>query len=350
MRLRHVARGHLQRIKRGAAAVISPQQAKWLRVRGAVPLQILHFIDGDPLRPGRQCHGQHLRHKRRLLPRRNPKSVIGHGPCAVVVRRRVRLHQPDGFFDAALAHQQPKFAQNVVNHVGLEVEMGGGHIEVVVVCLCLGVGQKLVKEQAHVLRPSIFRIPKIGKRGQMHRGVGVRRPRHHVSRLLQLGKIGHSAIPCVAGGVLVPNIGFVPDYPLVNAPLITADRLAHKARPQVLRVVGRQVQPQRQAILVPRPLGQADEQADDVPPLRQFPLDTAVAHLGVPLLRAVRLHLRPLEADARPCRAHFGSIHRRFVALHHPKPPIGRGRRGCGGGGWRFLGGHGRWPPQAHKQ
>lgn len=134
----------------------------------------------------------------------------------------------------------------------------------------------------------------------MNLGAGVGFFDDAVGDFLQLIKIFDGAVPGVAGGGGVGNVGFVPDDPAVNAAGVAAGGFADKVGPQVGTVVGVGVEATRQAAAVSRPFGNANEEANNFTAGCSFDGKLFVADGGKPAIGGGGLHFGPLEAQARP--------------------------------------------------
>ena len=163
---------------------------------------------------------------------------------------------------------------------------------------------------------------------QVDRHVGVGLVSGQVGHLQQLVVFLHRAAPLVTIG-LGGNVRLVPDDPAVNSPGVHPDHAAHKRRPQVARVVHRQIQAPRDAAArrpVGRPGGCVLQQADHLTPLSGGPLQPHVLDvIAVPVVGAVGLQLRPIEQDPLP--GHTGLCRGRRVPerLDRAETGVGRG-------------------------
>ena len=125
---------HLVSGKGRTARAIHAQQAKRFWIGGHVIGRVLHFVNANALRPGRQPHGKRLGNKSRLLLLGHPERPVRHRPGRIIDWRGVGLYQPNGLpGNAPAAHRAIKLLDDVVDGIWLEVKMGREGIKIVIV-------------------------------------------------------------------------------------------------------------------------------------------------------------------------------------------------------------------------
>ena len=231
-------------------------------------------------------------------------------------------------------HDVPEGIEHIVDGVCLEVEMSRGDVEVVIVVRGVRIGRDDVQEPGKVTG-----IPEVCECAQVDDGIGVGRFGRQVGCSLQLEVLFDGAVPGVTRRVVIVDVRFVPDDPVIDSPLIAVDGFGHKRRPGVVGVIRRQVEPARQAPAVAGPLWNADEQTDHLAPGSQLVVQRFIVQRRLPVVGPVGLHFGPLEARPRPGHAETAGRGRILEAFDDAKSPVrdGRGRSD----GRRFWGGRG---------
>jgi hypothetical protein len=114
---------HLVGVKGRTEAAIGSDQAVGLRVGVDVARLVNHLVNSDALDPGRQTQSVGLDDVRCLLIQTDHEAGIMHRTGWVVRRRSVGLVDPDGLAQAMLLHRLAEEAGDLVDRLGLEVDV-----------------------------------------------------------------------------------------------------------------------------------------------------------------------------------------------------------------------------------
>ncbi len=109
-----------------------------------------------------------MRDECRLFVQRHGQGPVVYRPVWIVHRRGIGLHQPDGLIEFVIIHHPTKSRQDIVNSIGLKVEVGGGDVEVIIV----GRGRGISGDDIEKAR-KIAGVPEICERAQMYDRFGI---------------------------------------------------------------------------------------------------------------------------------------------------------------------------------
>ncbi|OQY22935.1 MAG: hypothetical protein B6I35_04910 [Anaerolineaceae bacterium 4572_32.2] len=216
----------------------------------------------------------------------------------------VGLCDPGGLVEAVIVHHAAIVSHHIVNLFRLVVEMEGRDVKVIIVGRRIRVGDERFEELAE----PVLVVP-VGHSRHVDDGIRIGFIGDSVGDAQQLDKVIHRATPRHvrrAGG----NLWLVPDGPMVDTAGVTADDGADKVGPQIVGVIGGEVETlgdARADSYVGGPAGRGDQQPGDLAALGQLVRQSLVRDgSDVPLCGAIGLDSVPLEGDARPARAQRG--------------------------------------------
>ena len=266
---------------------------------------------------------------------RDVELRVRHGPRGIVRGRGVGFDDPEWFVDAVLAQQIEIEAAESVDGVGIEVDVECERVEVVVVGGACGVGGEDLEVAVEEEFAPVVGIPPVGDGGQVDDHIGVDLVRDVVGDFHQLDEVFDGAAPRLEVGV--PDVGFVPDDPVLDAAGMARHQLADEGRPQVFGIVVGKIQTLRDAdafFSIDGPSRCSDDQADDFASGSAFRVDGGIGNGEfVPFVRVVGLDLVPLEGDARPAGTEGTGGVGRGIAFDDAETAVGNtGGEGGGGG------------------
>ncbi|OQB01092.1 MAG: hypothetical protein BWY25_01377 [Chloroflexi bacterium ADurb.Bin222] len=336
---RQVGGGHLIGGEGRTSRPIETHQAERLRV-DVIAFTIRHFVDCNTFRAGGQRHRQPLHHERGLLLLGDVEIRPLNGPRGIVRRGRVGLHDPQRFVETVRAQHPLVILAQVVEGVGVEVEMQREGVEEIAVLLRFGARGERVEQAFEERLPPVVHVPPMGDRRQVNDGVGIGLPRHAIRHFHQSGEFLHGPAPRLKIGS--PDVGFVPDDPMLNAVAVPRDYGADERRPQVAGVVEGQIEPGGDILaakLRPGPARRRHQQPHDFAPRSALRVYRCIRD-GIfhPAVGAGGLNLIPLKRDPGPSGTARGGVGRGVIGLDDAETGVGDARRlsrgfyRCGGG------------------
>ena len=229
-----VACGDLVRGERRAAAAVYPHQAERLRI-GGVGGGIRHFVDGDPLRTGRQGHRKALDDVIGLILLRDIELWLGYRPRGIVRGCGVGFGNPQRLIDTVLSQQVQVEAAEPIDGVGVEVDVQRDRVEVVVVRAGHRIGGKNLEVAVEEEITSVVGVPPVGHGGKVDDHVWIDLMGDVVGHFHQLDEVLDRTAPRLEIGV--PDVGFVPDNPVLDAPGVARHQCADEGCPRVSGLV-----------------------------------------------------------------------------------------------------------------
>jgi len=285
---REVGGHHLVSVKSRAEAAIAPDKAVGLRIGVDVARLVNHLVDGDALDSGRQTQSPGLDDVRCLFVQADHEAGIVHWTAGVMRRRSVGLVDPDGLVQTVLLHRLAKNAGDVVDRMGLEVDVQGDDVEIVIVLRSRRVLDGDFQKPLKILSSAINPVPPVGQPRQVDDAVGVGFFGCQIGYLEQLVVVLQRAGPSISDVFPVPDIGLVPDDPVVNTARVVAHYSPDERCPQVIGIVVGQVETTGHAakrLAIGGPIGSVLEQTHHFPSLGSLPVQDLVGEvLVVPIL------------------------------------------------------------------
>lgn len=218
-----VVRHHLVGMKGWAEAAIGTDEAVGLRIGMDVAGLVNHLVDSDALDPGCQAQSAGLNDIRCLLVQTDHEAGIMHRPAWVVGGGGVGLVDPDGLVQAVLLHRLAEKAGDLADRLRLEVDVQGNDVEIVIVLRGRGVLSDDVQKPLEILPSAINPIPPVGQPSQVDDAVWVSILGCQIGHLQQLVVVLYRTGPRMADVLFVPDIGLIPDDPVIYAACVAAN-------------------------------------------------------------------------------------------------------------------------------